>query len=98
MNVAGIILAVLGVIFLFNNAGVFPTGVWSIVWPAALVVVGLWLISSSRREERMMKGGYDYYYDERYGDEMMRGEARMAGGQAHSDMSKERDEKNREPK
>ena len=38
---AGIILVVIGALFLLKNLGIFTDVSWNIVWPIVLIVIGL---------------------------------------------------------
>ena len=40
----GVALVVVGVVFLLKNLGILPSVAWDIVWPVALVVIGLAMI------------------------------------------------------
>lgn len=40
----GIILALIGVILLLQNTGVLEPGIWRIVWPLVLIIIGLLFI------------------------------------------------------
>ncbi|MCX6741185.1 MAG: DUF5668 domain-containing protein [Candidatus Parcubacteria bacterium] len=40
----GIILIVIGLAYLAENLGFLPVGVWQIVWPLLIVVIGISLI------------------------------------------------------
>ena len=41
----GVVLVVLGVLFLLANTGVLDRINWDFVWPLALIAVGVWLIA-----------------------------------------------------
>lgn len=41
-----LILFALGLIFQLSRLGALPAGVWSYLWPAALVLIGIWLVVS----------------------------------------------------
>jgi len=45
MTIALIILAI-GVVFLLQNLGFFSSGVWGVIWPLALIIVGLAMLMS----------------------------------------------------
>lgn len=44
----GLILIVLGGLFLLSNMGWLPYSAWRLLWPSAVIVVGLWLIFRPR--------------------------------------------------
>jgi hypothetical protein len=37
----GLLLVILGVLFLLRNLGILDSSVWGILWPLAIVVLGL---------------------------------------------------------
>ena len=37
----GLILIIIGSVFLIQNLGIIPAGAWSIIWPVILIVMGL---------------------------------------------------------
>jgi phage shock protein PspC (stress-responsive transcriptional regulator) len=41
---AGIVLVVLGALFLMSNLGVFWWWKWKVFWPVVLIAVGLWML------------------------------------------------------
>ncbi|MFA5158700.1 MAG: DUF5668 domain-containing protein [Patescibacteria group bacterium] len=44
----GLLIFALGVIFLFQNLGYISASVWSIIWPALVIVAGLSLIFKNK--------------------------------------------------
>ncbi len=38
-----LLFIILGVIFLLKNLGVVNTGVWELIWPIFLILVGVWI-------------------------------------------------------
>ena len=42
----GVILVVLGILFLLGTTGVLNEVNWSYVWPVIIIAVGVWLIAS----------------------------------------------------
>jgi len=44
MTIALIIIAI-GVVFLLQNLGFFSSGVWGVIWPLALIIVGLAMLT-----------------------------------------------------
>jgi predicted permease len=57
--VPGIILIIIGVGFLLQNLGYISGGVWNIIWPVILIVLGLSLIF------RRPRAGF--FWGERFG-------------------------------
>lgn len=54
----GIMLIIIGVAFLLKNLGVISSGAWGFIWPALLVVLGVWFLIRERNgaftfEERL---------------------------------------------
>lgn len=39
--IIGLILIIIGVVFLLQNLGYISEGAWSIIWPAILIVIGM---------------------------------------------------------
>jgi len=42
----------LGVIFLLKNLGVITAGVWGLIWPMFLILIGIWIIWKKYEWER----------------------------------------------
>lgn len=40
----GLILILLGVVFLLKNLGIITGDVWNIIWPSILIIFGLYLL------------------------------------------------------
>ena len=57
--ILGIILIVIGVVFLLQNLGYISEGAWSIIWPAILIIIGI-AIFLKRRNSR-------FFWEERFG-------------------------------
>lgn len=49
----GIILIVIGVVFLLNNLGIINGITWGIFWPVILILVGIGMLSGKRGWGRM---------------------------------------------
>ena len=46
--IIGLILIIIGAVFLLQNLGYISEGAWSIIWPAILIVIGLAVILKRR--------------------------------------------------
>ena len=55
----GLILIIIGIVFLFQNLGYISGAAWSIIWPAVLIVIGLGLILKRR--------DHGFFWEERFG-------------------------------
>ncbi len=44
----GIILVLIGVILLLQNTGVLEPGIWRIVWPLVIIIIGLFFVFRPR--------------------------------------------------
>jgi hypothetical protein len=44
----GLLLILLGIYYLLNNLGLLPRLQWNIIWPALLILLGLWIIFQRR--------------------------------------------------
>jgi len=42
--ILGLILIIIGAVFLLQNLGYISEGAWSIIWPAILIVIGLGIL------------------------------------------------------
>jgi ABC-type nickel/cobalt efflux system permease component RcnA len=40
----GLMLILLGVVFLLNNLGLITGNVWNIIWPSIIILIGLWFL------------------------------------------------------
>src|SRR5450759_635523 len=40
----GIIIIVIGFLFLLDNLKLLPVSAWALIWPAFLIIIGLWLL------------------------------------------------------
>jgi hypothetical protein len=40
----GLVLVVIGVLFLLNSLGLLAVNVWSLIWPIFLIVLGVWFV------------------------------------------------------
>ena len=38
-----LLFIILGVIFLLKNLGIITTGVWGLIWPIFLILIGVWI-------------------------------------------------------
>jgi len=45
----GLLILVVGVVFLLQNLGYISGGVWEIIWPSIIIIVGLSMIFRSRK-------------------------------------------------
>lgn len=41
----GMLLIVLGVVFLLQNLGLLPEGSWSVIWPIAIIALGISIVA-----------------------------------------------------
>ena len=57
--IIGLILLIIGIVFLLQNLGYISEGAWSIIWPAVLMVIGLGTIL--KRKDR------GFFWEERFG-------------------------------
>ena len=55
----GLILLIIGVVFLLKNLGYISEPTWSIIWPAILIVIGLGVI--------LKRKGQGFFWEERFG-------------------------------
>lgn len=55
----GLIVIIIGIVFLLQNLGYISEGAWSIIWPAILIVIGLGII--------LKRGGHGFFWEERFG-------------------------------
>lgn len=67
----GIIILVIGVIFLLQNLGLFTASIWAIFWPVLLIVIGLAVIF--RRKHCWWCGGHHMHHGhdwQKFGQDM----------------------------
>jgi len=57
--ILGLILIIIGVVFLLQNLGYVSEGAWSIIWPAILIVIGLGSILKRRN--------HGFFWEEKFG-------------------------------
>ena len=55
----GLILLIIGVVFLLQNLGYISGAAWSIIWPAILIVLGLALVFKRKN--------HGFFWEERFG-------------------------------
>lgn len=55
----GLILIIIGLVFLLQNLGFVSEGAWSIIWPAILIVIGLALVCKRKN--------HGFFWEERFG-------------------------------
>lgn len=47
----GTLIIILGVIILLKNLGIITTGVWSVLWPLLLIMLGVSLLTKKGRQK-----------------------------------------------
>ena len=47
-----LIFILLGVIFLLKNLGIITTGIWGLIWPTLLILIGTWIFWKKYEWER----------------------------------------------
>jgi len=57
--IIGLILIIIGLVFLLQNLGYISEGAWSIIWPAILIVIGLGILLKKRDR--------GFFWEERFG-------------------------------
>ena len=57
--IIGLILIIIGGVFLLKNLGFITEGAWSIIWPAILIVIGLGILLKRRDQ--------GFFWEERFG-------------------------------
>lgn len=55
----GLILIIIGLVFLLQNLGFVSEGAWSIIWPAVLILLGLALVFKRKN--------HGFFWEERFG-------------------------------
>ena len=55
----GLILLIIGVVFLLQNLGYISGAAWSIIWPAILIVIGIAILLKRRN--------HGFFWEERFG-------------------------------
>jgi len=55
----GLILLVIGAVFLLRNLGYISATSWSIIWPAILIIIGLGVLLKRRDQ--------GFFWEERFG-------------------------------
>ena len=58
----GLILLIIGVIFLLRNLGYITEPVWSVIWPAILIVIGVGILL-----KRLKQRDEGFFWEERFG-------------------------------
>lgn len=57
--ILGLILIIIGLVFLLQNLGYISGAAWSIIWPAILIIMGLGLILKRR--------DHGFFWEEKFG-------------------------------
>lgn len=57
--ILGLILIIIGAVFLLQNSGYVSESAWSTIWPAILIVIGLGSILKRRT--------HGFFWEERFG-------------------------------
>ncbi|MDP1538470.1 MAG: DUF5668 domain-containing protein [bacterium] len=57
--IIGLILIIIGAVFLLQNFGYIAEGAWSIIWPVILVVIGLGIL--------LKRKDHGFFWEERFG-------------------------------
>jgi len=57
--ILGLILIIIGAVFLLQNLGYISEGAWSIIWPAILIVIGLGIL--------LKRKDHSFFWEERFG-------------------------------
>ena len=57
--ISGLILLIIGTVFLLQNLGYISEGAWSIIWPIILVVIGLSIVLKRKNQ--------GFFWEERFG-------------------------------
>lgn len=64
----GVLIIIVGGIWLYNNLGIGPRITWSIAWPLILIAVGLWIILRQSGYFTSGRGRNSYVLDHIFGD------------------------------
>jgi len=57
--IIGLILIIIGAVFLLQNLGYISGGTWNIIWPAILIVIGLGTLLKRKDQ--------GFFWEERFG-------------------------------
>ena len=57
--ILGLILIIIGIVFLLQNLGYISGAAWSIIWPAILIVIGIAILLKRRN--------HGFFWEERFG-------------------------------
>ena len=57
--IIGLILIIIGTVFLLQNLGYISGAAWAIIWPAILIVIGLGILLKRRNR--------GFFWEERFG-------------------------------
>ena len=71
----GIVILILGVIFLLNNLGIITGEVWPIIWPCLIIAFGLAIVCRRKKRDDKWR---------KFGENM-----RKVGEEMHSNFGKE---------
>jgi len=50
--VGGIVIIVLGIIFLLQNYGLLPSAFWGTLWPLILIIIGLNIVIKKNKQNK----------------------------------------------
>lgn len=53
----GLIIIVIGLVFLLKNLGIISNEVWPIIWPSLIMIVGLKFVCKRKKESKLHKLG-----------------------------------------
>jgi predicted membrane protein len=53
----GLLLIIIGVLFLFENLGILEIKLWPILWPIIIILIGLKFLFATRRNEKSISAG-----------------------------------------
>lgn len=57
--IVGLILIIIGGVFLLQNLGYISAGAWSVIWPAILIAIGLGIVIKGKC--------YGFFWEEKFG-------------------------------